>query len=433
MPDGGPSIGSPSDPEGGTPSGPPPSNSLLGSLDVTFNSVGFVVYAGSQDSVGRGVAVDANSRVLVGGAYNESGAIASSARIWAYHEDGSVDSSFATGGYYNDTVSNYVRGNSFLVDSTGKLVMGGYKEWSGRDDPTYWVLNLDGSLFASVVNSLYSGVEVEGSGIAEDRVNGGYFQSGRQYHNYMTISKKSYGLADVASFGGTGRVSFSAIPYSAGWGVKVDSLGRPVILGESSPTNNTANYDLTVWRYNTNGSLDASFNGLGYFTHDGAAGSSGSQEYAGGLAIDSNGDIFVTGSSYNGSDYDMVIWKLKGADGTLDTTFNGTGFKVFKDAGPALGKDTGKGLVLDSQGNLYVAGTGQDSGGYSDACVWKLSPSGVLDSSFNGNGIFCLGNIAGGNQDDVALALNLDSEGRILVTGQSYNGVRMDMFVMRIK
>lgn len=438
---GGPDEGIPgggsndSQPGSGEPSSPPssPQNSLVGSLDLTFNSLGYVVYQGAQDSVGSGVAVDVNSRVLVGGTYNTAGGILSSARVWAYDSVGAVDASFATGGYYDDTVSNYVRGNSLFIDSLGKIVMGGYKEWGGRDDPTYWVLNLDGSLFASVTNSLFSGAEVEGSGITEDRVNGGYFQVGRQYHNYMTISKKTYGLADATSFGGTGRVSFSSIPYSAGWGVKVDSNGRPVILGESSPTNSTANYDLTIWRYNTNGTLDTSFNGLGYLTHDGAAGSSGSQEYAGSLAIDSSGNIFITGSSYNGTDYDMVIWKIRGVDGSLDTTFNGTGYKVFQNAGPSPGNDRGQDILIDTEGNLLVAGSGQDSGGFSDACIWKLSPSGQLDNSFSSDGIFCLGNIAGGNQDDWANALTMDLDGRILVTGQSYNGVRMNMYVMRIK
>lgn len=425
--------GKPSDslPPNNTPA--PGSESESGTLDPTFNSSGIVVYSGEYDSIGMGIGVDSSLRILVGGAYGESLGNASSAQVWAYNQNGTLDSSFASGGVFTETVNNWVKGRDFLVDSLGKLVMGGNKEWGGTDDPTYWVLNADGSLYTSISNSNYAG-EVQGAGIAEDKVNGGYYQTGFLYpHNSMTISKKSYLLVNQTSFGGTGRISFNSIPYSAGWRVKADSNGKAVIIGESSPTSSTSNYDLTVWRYNVNGTLDTSFNTLGYFTHDGAAGSLASQEYAGGLAFDSLGDIFVTGASYNGSDYDMVVWKIKETDGSLDTSFNGIGYKVFKNVGAAVGNDKGKAIIIDSDDNIFIAGTGQDSGGFEDVCLWKLDRYGNLDTSFSTDGTYCVGNIAGGNGDDTPIAVTLDSIGKIMVTGNSFNGTLKDMFILRIQ
>lgn len=124
--------------------------------------------------------------------------------------------------------------------------------------------------------------------------------------------------------------------------------GEQLLLERSSPTNNRNNYDLTVWRYNSNGTLDSNFNGSGYLVH-------------GGLL------------------------------------------------------------------------TGQDKGGYSDVCVWKVHPDGSLDSTFNKNGVYCKGNIAGGSQDDIAYGLALYGQKRIVLTGQSFNGTRKDMFVMVLK
>ena len=66
------------------------------------------------------------------------------------------------------------------------------------------------------------------------------------------------------------------------------SSGSPVIIGE----------------------LDTSFGGTGYVVHNSAAGGN-SHDEGYGVAIDSSGRIVVSGFSWNGSNYDMAIWRYK--------------------------------------------------------------------------------------------------------------------------
>src|SRR3990167_3434132 len=104
----------------------------------------------------------------------------------------------------------------------------------------------------------------------------------------------------------------SDVAYS----VAIQSDGKIVVTGY----NNNANNDFALVRYNTNGSLDTTFNSTGIVTT--AIGSS--SDVGRSVAIQSDGKIVVAGYSYNGSNNDFALVRYN-TDGTLDTTFNSTG------------------------------------------------------------------------------------------------------------
>ena len=104
-----------------------------------------------------------------------------------------------------------------------------------------------------------------------------------------------------SSFDTDGKVT-TAIGSSTDYvrSVAIQSDGKIVALGDSS---NGSNYDFAVARYNTNGSLDSSFDTDGKVTT--AIGSSDDYSYS--VAIQSDGKIVAAGYSYNGSNYDFAI------------------------------------------------------------------------------------------------------------------------------
>jgi uncharacterized delta-60 repeat protein len=97
----------------------------------------------------------------------------------------------------------------------------------------------------------------------------------------------------------------------------------------------------------------------------------------------------------------------------LDTSF-GSGGKVTTAIG--TGNDYGRAVVVDSQGRVVVAGWSYN-GGDDDFAVVRYTSAGVLDASFGGGDGIVTTAILGG--DDQANAVAIDSQGRIVAAGQS--------------
>ncbi len=68
-------------------------------------------------------------------------------------------------------------------------------------------------------------------------------------------------------------------------------------------SDNGADYDFAVVRYNSDGSLDTAFNTTGKVTT--AIGTS--NDFALSVAVQSDGKIVVAGSSWNGANYDFAV------------------------------------------------------------------------------------------------------------------------------
>ena len=217
----------------------------------------------------------------------------------------------------------------------------------------------------------------------------------------------------------------------SGKAIAVDSQGRMLVAGSS--TNSAGNTDMALWRFNANGTLDTTFNGSGIVVHNSAAGGAG-DDSGKAIAVDSQGRILVAGSSTNSAgNKDMVIWRFN-VNGTLDTTFNGSGTIVNNGAAGGVGDDSGNAIALDSQGRILVAGSSTNSAGNNDMVVWRFNANGTVDTGFNKSGIVVNIDVAGGVGDDSGNAIVVDSQGRILVAGSSTDSSgNKDMVVWRYK
>ena len=124
------------------------------------------------------------------------------------------------------------------------------------------------------------------------------------------------------------------------------------------------------------------------------------------IALDTNGNAYVTGSSFgNGSDYDWVTIKYSAAGAGLWTnTFNGSGNDY----------DQPYGLAVDATGSAYVTGVTTGIGTGWDYLTIKYSPEGLplWTNIFNGSA----------NGNDSANAVALDTNGNVYVTGNFTRG-----------
>ena len=106
--------------------------------------------------------------------------------------------------------------------------------------------------------------------------------------------------------------------------------------------------------------------------------------------------------------------------GVLDTSFGGQGWIVNRDAAGGTGSDIGWGIAVDSQGRILVAGESASSTSGQDLAVWRFLPSdGSPDPTFGTSGVVLHNSAAGGNGSDSGRDLVIDGSGRILVVGES--------------
>jgi len=145
----------------------------------------------------------------------------------------------------------------------------------------------------------------------------------------------------------------------------------------------------------------------------------GGADRAAAVAIDLNGDVIVTGSAWNGTNYDFHTIKYDGSNGSVlwQHTFNDS----------ADGHDYPTALVVDSLDNIYVGGYGQGSTGTDDFLLIKYGPDGANpDGTPIWQNTYDRG-VSG--QDRInAVAAGVDG---VAVTGYSHNGTDFDYLTIK--
>jgi len=194
-----------------------------------------------------------------------------------------------------------------------------------------------------------------------------------------------------------------------GYSVAVQNDGKILMAG-------TANNDFAIVRYNTDGTLDTTFDSDGKVATDFNL----SSDDARGMVVQSDGKIVVVGT--NGSDVALMRYR---SSGTLDTAFDGDG-KV--NTSVNSGVEAGKSVALQSNGKIVVAGYTTNSSGYTDALLLRYNKDGSLDATFDGDGI---ATTALSIQNDEFRSVVLQADGKILAAGYSRHGSYNDVALVR--
>ncbi len=223
------------------------------------------------------------------------------------------------------------------------------------------------------------------------------------------------------TFGGTGKVTTAIGLYDKGYCVAVQSDGK-IIVGGSSSSNLNASYpQFALARYNLDGSLDTTFNGSGKVIT-----AMGAQSVAQSIAIQNDGKILATGQSDN-----IFVLVRYNPNGSLDTAFNGTG-KVTTGYGNGVGSiGNGRSVVIQPDGKIVVAGTGSTgfTSTWSDFALARFNVDGSLDAGFNNTGVVTTDF---GGEHDHGRCVALQNDGKIIVAGESYtNGTGTDFALVR--
>jgi uncharacterized delta-60 repeat protein len=150
-----------------------------------------------------------------------------------------------------------------------------------------------------------------------------------------------------------------------------------------------------------------------------AFGGSGNADVANAVSIDSNGKVLVAGYSDASGSSDFALARYN-PDGTRDSTFNSTG-TVVTDFSGSGSVDVATAVAIDSNGKIVVAGLSDASGIPYDFALARYNPDGTLDSAFNSTGKV-LTDFSESGSVDVARALAIQSDGKIVAAGYSNAG-----------
>ncbi|GAB3392444.1 M10 family metallopeptidase C-terminal domain-containing protein [Azotobacter armeniacus] len=222
--------------------------------------------------------------------------------------------------------------------------------------------------------------------------------------DFSVVRLNADGTLDT-SFDSDGKAIVDIGGSNQGRSLTVLPDGKLLLSGSS-------NGDFSVIRLNTDGSLDTSFGSDGKATFD-----LGRGDYVYSMAMQPDGKILVTGRSDNGSDDNFGVIRLN-ADGTLDTGFGSDAKAIFE---LGYSDDQGHSVTILPDGKILMAGSSYDyseNSTYFDFSVIRLNADGSLDTSF-GCGGEATADIDGNS--DFGNSLLVQPDGKILVAGRSYN------------
>lgn len=416
---------------------PNPVHAAAGSLDSAFGTGGKIVtdFAGGYDFA-RAVVVQSDGKIIAAGSsgLGDYGLI-------RYNSDGTLDSTFGSKGRVTTDFGGTDTANALAVQSDGKIVVAGQVETEeavdtevdfglvrysadGQLDPSFGAggrvtTDFGGLDEADVTDDMAYDMAIQPDG--KIVVAGTTFT--KTGNDFAIARYNSNGTLD-ASFGDGGKVltDFGSL-LDEGKAIAIQADGKIVMVGSTRTASSPAFTVFALVRYHTEGTLDSTFGDNGKVTTSFAA--SDSQVIA--LAMQPNGKIVVAGYSSplkSPTSCDFALARYN-TDGTLDSTFGVNG-KVTTDFGNI---DMASAVAIQGDGRIVMTGTTYPTVSlyHSDFALVRYNSDGTLDSAFGSKGKVTTDfTTIYARAIDAAIAPN----GELVVVGDTFNDTTFEDFAL---
>jgi uncharacterized delta-60 repeat protein len=351
---------------------------------------------------------------------------------------GDLDPTFGTGGTVTTDLKRSTDiANAVAVQADGKLVVVGdtYKNNDFSDEDFVVArYNTDGTLdntFGSRgrVRTDFPGLAAVPSSVviqADGKivVAGGAFPLFTFLGNFELVRYNSNGSLDT-SFGNGGIVTTFFPEGSYAFDVALQSDGKIVAAGTvfvAFDPGEMSDTDFALARYNSDGTPDTTFGSGGQVMTDFV----GMEDDAFSILIQPDGKIVAVGSANDSAtNYDFALARYL-SNGAIDTTF-GVGGRVRTDFDDQ-NFDRARTAALQSDGSIVAAGFAiSQGGGVQNFAVARYTSSGILDTTFSGDGKT---QIDFGNCCQSVTKVLLQSDGKIITVGGSNGESGDDDFLL---
>lgn len=400
-----------------------------GSLDATFGNGGRVV-ASPNGIPAKGLVIQPDGKIVVAGA-TLNGSSQRQFNVMRYHPNGTLDTSFDGDGIAVTVINTNGSGEATAValQADGKILVAGYKNVNsgeivivrynsdGSPDTSFGaggiVLTNPGE--TSIPRAL--AVQTDGKILIA-----GYRTPGFAFSDFLLVRFQTNGMLDTTfDTDGIVTTNFTNLPgitsaRDFAYAVLIQPDNKIVAVGSSyEELQQSAPPRVALARYNSDGSLDATFDGdgkaltaIGFLDGTDAA-----------AALQADGKILVAASvtaTYSGNQnfqflYDFALLRYN-TSGNLDSGF-GDGGKVVTPVTVHTGADFATGVAVQPNGRIVLAGhTSQN------IALARFGAGGALDTDFEFDGRV----IVRGFATERAVAVRLQADGKIVVVATTTSG-----------
>ena len=392
-----------------------------GTPDTSFGGGDGLVTTSLGNSINQadGVSIQPDGKIIAAGSTGNVNDRALA--IVRYLPGGGLDTAFGTLGkvQFPSLSGSDTYAHAVLVESDGSIVAAGERirdffsdmlvtRFDEFGDPDTKGFGIGGSVIMPAGNSAYEGATAVALQSNGRIVTAGFANNG--YRSDFALARFSSNGTTDNTFNGVGSVVTSlGTDDGVALSVAVQPDGKILAGGYYAYDPSNARDAFALVRYLADGSLDTTFNGTGKVT---TVVGSGGDGRAMGMALQPDGRIVLAGYGRD-SKYGFVLARYN-ANGSLDTTFGGafTG-KVTTVFGTL--DDRARAVVLQPDGKIIAAGHTETAGGIRFAVARYLA-NGTLDTTFNGSGKVT---VPAGVTNEVAVSVALQADGRILLGGST--------------
>lgn len=425
----------------------------------TFGTDGQVIFNPSAyDDSGYVVLALANGKSLVGIHNPYEADAAGEFTIARFNSDGSLDDTFGANGYAK---TNFGSGWSALGDiavlSDGRIVAVGTYQPAGQLYRLFALARFcpDGTLDTNtncpsltpkfgtggkVTTQIHTGGSNQSIALAvalqaDGKIVAGGLATSPTIPFLFAVARYNTDGSLDTSFDTDGIVLTQIANY---WNIindiLIDTNGKIVAVGFANPASDYPRF--TVARYNANGALDTTFSADGHTTTR-----VGDHSIAYAVRLQPDGKLVVAGkaySSYSNNQMGFAVARYNTIGG-LDYNFSTNGWLIdYYD--PAVQFDTANAVLLDQTGRIVVAGNTYTDATHTSQVTAsaRLCSDGSLDNGtvcsstgYGGDGR-AVGDFTGASATIRSLALNSQDQS-IFASGEVNTGAQLEAFLMLVE
>ncbi len=328
-----------------------------GGNDATFGINGYFYLVGNSPNTLCDLAIQSDGKIVLVNSYVPVATSQNYMMAIRINTNGSIDNSFGTNGYkIIDTIIGTA--TTVKIQNDGKILIGGTTVEINNNNFGVYRLMPNGSidtsfgfngLTAKINGNIGLGSVIYAMDILPDGkiiCSGGFYEINNTFDNFCTVKYNSNGTIDT-TFGNNGMVLTAVDTGGDVINTQIIQPDGKILL--SGYASDGVHYYLPLMRLNPNGSIDTTFGINGLVSQDIT---DAPYPTCQSIVLQPDGKIVAVGNSAK-----SFISRFN-SDGSLDTTFNNTGYNVC-DFNPDQNNDVGKFDSVFFLQNGKILATGQ--------------------------------------------------------------------------